>query len=293
MKIAIVILNYNSAADCRKCIADLKRQTGIDAEIVVVDNCSREDDRRAAEQLCRENGCTFIASAENRGYNAGNNIGLRHAAEKGYEFAMICNPDMEFPQADYIDKLLAPMLRDKNIAVCGSDIRTPEGVHQNPRSYSRGSWLHSFRWVKDIFRKKDKGSVPDWVADPHVSRHCRGLNGCCLLLRISFVRQIGYFEERIFLYGEEPVLARQAEMAGKSMFYTAEASAIHNHRKSKEGGSAFCSGHWRHSQLVAVRYYSGYPFYGKWFAMLSVVTYFLTLNLYHRFRGYGNPQDTL
>ena len=83
MKVALVILNYNSSGDCRKCIADLKLQTGVEMEIIVVDNCSRDDDRLVMETLCEDSGCTFIANPENCGYNAGNNIGLRYAAEKG------------------------------------------------------------------------------------------------------------------------------------------------------------------------------------------------------------------
>ena len=109
MKIATIILNYNSSADCRKCIGFLKAQQGVELEIVVVDNCSRDDERKAVETLCKEQGCTFIANNENKGYNAGNNVGLRYAAEKGYEYALIANPDMEFPQTDYQSNLLVQM----------------------------------------------------------------------------------------------------------------------------------------------------------------------------------------
>ena len=79
MKVAVIVLNYNSSADCCKCVADLKRQEGVELEIIIVDNCSRKEDASAVEQLAAEQGCTFIAAAENRGYNAGNNIGLRYS----------------------------------------------------------------------------------------------------------------------------------------------------------------------------------------------------------------------
>ena len=81
MKVAVIILNYNSSADCCKCVADLKQQKGAELEIIIVDNCSRKEDASAVEQLAAEQGCTFIAAAENRGYNAGNNFGLRYTIE--------------------------------------------------------------------------------------------------------------------------------------------------------------------------------------------------------------------
>ena len=83
MKVPVILLNYNSSADCCKCVADLKQQEGVELEIIIVDNCSRKEDASAVEQLAAEQGCIFIAAKENRGYNAGNNIGLRYAANKG------------------------------------------------------------------------------------------------------------------------------------------------------------------------------------------------------------------
>ena len=94
MKLAIIILNYNSSADCRKCINFLKAQQSVEQEIIVVDNRSCDDERNAVETLCKEQNCTFIANNDNKGYNAGNTVGLRYAAEKVYEFALIANPDM-------------------------------------------------------------------------------------------------------------------------------------------------------------------------------------------------------
>ena len=81
MKVPVILLNYNSSADCCKCVADLKRQEGVELEIIIVDNSSRTEDALAVEKLAAEQGCTFIAAAENRGYNAGNNIGLRYTIE--------------------------------------------------------------------------------------------------------------------------------------------------------------------------------------------------------------------
>lgn len=284
MRIAIIILNYNSQHDCEKCIGFLKRQKGQDAEIIVVDNCSEKEDRIAVKQLCESNSCTFIANKKNFGYNAGNNVGLRYAAEKGYEYALIVNPDMEFPQTDYLQKMMATMEKDKDIVVSGSDIVTPEGIHQNPKRVGAGKWQDSFGWVKDIFRKKNTTEVPDWIEAPELSRYCKALNGCCIMLRMSFVKEIGYFDERTFLYGEEPILARQAEMSGKKSYYEASIQAVHNHKKSREGTPAYCSKHWKHSQILYIRHYSGYPLWGKIYAELSAHLYFAALNLYHKIR---------
>lgn len=82
MRVPVILLNYNSASDCRKCVSFLKRQQGVELEIIIVDNCSREDNSDDVKELCQKQGCTFIPATKNRGYNAGNNIGLRYAAKK-------------------------------------------------------------------------------------------------------------------------------------------------------------------------------------------------------------------
>ncbi|MCQ2377707.1 MAG: glycosyltransferase family 2 protein [Victivallaceae bacterium] len=289
MKVAAVILNYNSADLCKKCIGDLLLQTNVDLEIVVVDNASRPDDCEKVRALCEERNCTFLAAESNRGYNAGNNIGLRYAAEKGFPYSLICNPDMEFPNRDYLQILVSEMEKDARTAVCGSDIRTPEGIHQSPRRYEESPWYRSFDWIGDIF-KRNRSDVPDWIENPETSRFCRGVNGCCLLLRTACLQETGFFDERVFLYGEEAILGRQVELAKWKIYYTASTFAVHHHRKSRENYFAMNNRHWCHSRLHYIKYYSGYPWYGKLFAAFSIRVYFFMLNFSKRHKNGGNAK---
>lgn len=288
MKIATIILNYNSSADCQKCIGYLKAQQNIEQEIIVVDNCSHEDDRKVVEALCKEQGCTFIANSENRGYNAGNNVGLRYAAEKGYEYALIANPDVEFPQTDYLATLVAQMQTDDDIVVCGSDIVTPEGIHQNPKKRGNDKLKGYFSWITEILgREKVKNNNPEWIEDPRVSKYCRCLNGCCFLVKMDFINKIGFFDENTFLYGEEPILGSQVEENGKKMYYTANTFAVHAHMKSKEGSTTFCNKHWKHSRLYYVKRYSKLPWIKKQLALMSIRLYFASLKLKHSWKRRG------
>lgn len=283
MKIAIIILNYNSSADCRKCIGYLKAQQGIEQEIIVVDNCSREDDRKAVEQLCKEQGCTFIANNENRGYNAGNNVGLRYAAEKGYEFALIANPDMEFPQTEYLAKILAKMQKDDNIVVCGSDIIGPDGIHQSPMGKD-GNWRGSFGWIRELLFGRKNRDKYDFIDNYKESHYCHKVSGCCFMIRTSFLKEIKFFDEKVFLYCEEAILSRQVEVAGKRMYYLATAQAIHRHVKSEKGDPVKRFKTWGKSRCYFIDKYSGYPWYGKLLAKLSMKMYVLTFTFYNKLK---------
>lgn len=283
MKIAVIILNYNSTADCRKCIGYLNLQQGIEAEIVVVDNCSRDDERMAVEVLCRETGCTFIANNKNAGYNAGNNAGLRYAAEKVYEYALIANPDMEFPQKEYLYRLVEKMQEDENIVVCGSDIIGPDGIHQSPMGRDE-NWRGSLAWIKEIFRGRKQQDKYDFIDNYKESHYCHKVSGCCFMIRTDFLKKIGFFDEEVFLYCEEAILSRQVELSGKRMYYLASAQALHRHIKSEKGAPIKRFKTWGKSRCYFIDKYSGWPWMARQIAKLSMRMYVLTFVLYSKLK---------
>ncbi len=251
MKIPVILLNYNSAADCRKCIGFLEKQQGIELEIIVVDNCSpKAGEQEIILTLCREQNCTFIQASENRGYNAGNNIGLRYAAEKGYKYAVIANPDMEFPQTDYFTKMVAKMEEDEEIVVCGSDIVGVDGKRQSPSNFS--NFFTEIPFIGHFTNKK--------LASNRMNHSgiCQIIAGCCLMVRLDFMEYIGYFDEMVFLYCEEPILGKQVVRSGKKAYYLHEAQAIHAHIESQKGSFKKRHDAWWKSRYYYLHHYCGY-----------------------------------
>ena len=273
MSIAAILLNYNSMADCRKCVGFLKKQTGVDLDIIIVDNASQPADAQAVEALCRAEGLTFIANSRNCGYNAGNNAGLRLAAERGYRYALIANPDMEFPDPTYVARLAAELAANSQAVAVGSDIVTPEGIHQNPMG-ADGPWTSQFGWVKELLRRrKPQGEVYDFIDNHRESHVCAKLSGCALLVDLRHLQALGFFDEYPLLYCEEAIFAKQAEQAGLQMRYIAEVQAIHRHIPSVKGDPRPRFRQWRRSRLYFIRRYAGYPWYGRLLASLSWSTY--------------------
>ncbi len=278
MKIAVIILNYNSSDDCRKCVSFLKRQEGVELELILVDNCSPDGDK--VEALCREQGCTFIASLENRGYNAGNNIGLRYAAEKGYKYALISNPDMEFPQEDYVASVVNKMEENEEIVVCGSDIIDVDDHHQNPMF--KDKFFHDVNSIIKVLFKR-KGSDTDGNVDNYKDNHyCAKVSGCCFLLRMDFVKEIGFFDDNVFLYCEEAILSRQVEIAGKKMYYIADSQAVHAHISSTKGNPVKRFENWESARMYFIDRYSGYNVIKKMTAKFLVRLYVLAYKLYKK-----------
>lgn len=272
MNLAVILLNYNSSTDCKKSIGFLKKQEGVEFEIIIVDNCSCDEERLDIEELCLNEKYTLIANKENKGYNAGNNIGLRYAAEKGYEYALIANPDIEFPQTEYLQQMIETMKSDKNIAICGSDIITPEGIHQSPMKRD-GDWRSSLGWFTGLFKKRPTDTY-DFIDHYESSHYCHKVSGCCLMVRMSFIKEIGFFDEFPFLYCEEAILSRQVELSEKwKMYYSADIQAVHRHVKNEKGDPIPRFRQWKRSRLYYINRYSGDHWWGKTIAKISISLY--------------------
>ena len=222
-KVLAIVLNYNSAEDTKKCVSYLKKQS--DLEICVIDNCSTEGTAEL-EEYAKDNQILFIANKENKGFSAGNNVGLRKASELGFEYALIINPDVEIRDEEYVTKAIAQMDKDEKIAVLGTDIINKNNQHQNPMRE-----LHFFEeavWPYIVLRNRIKKSLP-YVKNYKKSSPCEKLSGCCFFMRTDFAKEIGYLDENVFLYSEEALLAAQVKESDSKMYYLSDLAAYHIH----------------------------------------------------------------
>src|SRR5712664_748333 len=91
-RVRAIVLNYNRADLTLKCVDLLKRQAHSCLDIVVVDNASR---RKDIDQLSQHlpSDVLLLRSSENRGYAAGNNIGLRTEKLAKPDYFLIINND--------------------------------------------------------------------------------------------------------------------------------------------------------------------------------------------------------
>ncbi|MBA2353928.1 MAG: glycosyltransferase family 2 protein, partial [Acidobacteria bacterium] len=88
----IVILNYRGWDDTRVCLQSIQDAAWRGVNVVVVDN-GGEEQKSAA--LRREfPWCTVLVNGDNLGFSAGNNIGIRHALDRGAAWVLLLNNDM-------------------------------------------------------------------------------------------------------------------------------------------------------------------------------------------------------
>lgn len=254
-EVMAVILNYNTFNDSVRCAELLKRQKNVQLNITIVDNNSNDGKVDELRQYCQNNGIIFIRNDKNDGFSAGNNLGLRKAAELKCRYAMIINPDVEIRDDEYICQSIKVMGSDDNIAVLGTNVINAKGQHQNPLRELK--YWEEVLWPVILIRNKIIKSLP-YVENYSKSGYCEKVSGCCFFIDVNFIEQIGYLDEKVFMYSEEPILAAVVKREGKKEYYLHSQVAYHMHKESEKGASGRRLEQFFKSRKYYLQKYSGY-----------------------------------
>ena len=238
MKIAAVILNYQ---DAKGTVDALRRIDGFFCldRIVLVDNASADGSAGILEQEA-ENASgrvpvTFVQSGRNGGYGAGNNLGVRTAAELGADLVLIANPDAVFDEK-LVKDMAAVFQWDPAAAVCGAVMHEGEDRRISWREYLLSGWkrrkpaeavLHGGPVMGRVLREHLDYSFAYYKKGeaergrPQLVR-VYAVHGSLLMVAASKFLEMGGFDEEMFLYGEENVLAEKALRSGYPVYLLKE-----------------------------------------------------------------------
>ena len=247
LRTTIIILNYKSWSDTLKEIDDCVKKLEIDyQDIIVVDNDSPNDSSEKLKKASEIHNFVFIAADKNLGYAAGNNIGLRYAHDKGYEYAWVLNNDIIIDDTKIITKMLSVFARDRLVAVVNPDIYSPDGYMYNRDAkrptffdYTLGAWKY-----KKVGRRIQNLGGYGYIYRPQ---------GCCMMVDLKKMDEASYMDEHTFLYVEEPILAERLLRCNYRCACCLDTKIIHNHSTTVK--SVFAKRQVLKMQNESFRYY--------------------------------------
>ena len=217
MKISIIIVTYNSQSlisDCLQSILDYADISLDEIEIIVVDNSSGEnaeelksmvDNHSVAKKIKTK----YIHNVANLGYGQGNNIGIFNSTG---DIVCIMNPDVRFGSSILQDVLLK-FENNKKLAILGYKQLGGFNYSFYPKPEYRT--MFSDFWAKfynkiDVFNSK---------------KHY--LSGAFFFIDKKKFKEVGNFDENIFMYYEEPDIANRLQQKGYTIIY--DKSKIYYH----------------------------------------------------------------
>jgi GT2 family glycosyltransferase len=272
--LGIIILNYNSCKSTVECVESILRTTNVEFKIYLVDNNSSDDSVSTFnEKFGSEENIKIINSNYNGGYSVGNNMGIREALKDGVENLLITNSDIIFYEGS-IDNIDITLKNNYDIAVASPKIKNLDGSFENS-FLSDLNFYEYFYWK--LIPQKRLNKIKFNKANIKINKEKNfisydGMNsGCCFAIRSSVFNNLGLFDEKVFLYYEELILANKLIVNGYKSVIINDAVVLHKHEKSRENSL---------SSLGAMSVSHSLLYYMRKYKKINIVQWFIIF-LFH------------
>lgn len=243
--VSLIILTTNALKMTQEQLLDVSKLdvSGLKAECLVVDNGSKDGTEETIKNYKLPNmDYKFIQSGANLGFAGGNNVGIKDAIRRKFDYILLLNNDLILPK-DLVKKLVSFM--DKNADV---------GVASPKMYFAKGYEFH-----KDRYTEKEKGNVL-WYAGGIIDKDNvytihRGVdeidngqydkieetdvaNGACVIIRREVFEKVGLLDASFFLYWEDADFSARVYRAGYKVMYYPETCMWHKVSASTGGSGS-------------------------------------------------------
>lgn len=164
----------------------------------------------------------------NLGYGSGHNISLNKEKDSS-DFHFIINPDIEIVSGCF-RSMLDRIMKDTQIGILSPKVLNKDGSIQHLCKFIPTPFDLFLRRIPDSFlprfliTKKCNFEMQNYDYDSEL--HVPYLSGCFMMLRMKIINEIGFFDERYFMYPEDIDLSRRVAARYKTIYFPL-ASVIH------------------------------------------------------------------
>lgn len=273
--IAIILINYNSSQHSINCINSIVEKTSedINYQIIVIDNCSQEEDYLNLKTFCDVallKNLYLHRSAINSGFGGGNMFGVQFSHAKYLAFI---NNDTLFKN-DCLSVIKKEFETKNYIGIAGAQAYNEDDKFMvsldhfaSPSREIIGRGFLELINKKEYPKRKKKYTAPLKV---------NFVPGSFMFLRSEDFFEIGGFDTNIFLYYEETDLCKRLKNISKDAYLIPSAEFIHFHGASTEKCMAIKK-ELKISLLYVIRKHYGYFGYKSVQVFLTIKYFFSSI----------------
>jgi len=250
--LGIVIVNYNVCDLLRDCLRSVLASQGeLAFEVCVVDNGSMDD---SADMVAAEFPQVRLVCAENRGYAAGNNLGLqalgfgqgKEARASHPRHALLLNPDTVLPPLA-LAQMLAFVADHPKAGIAGPRLVRSDGSLDWAcrRSFPTPEVaFYRMSGLSRLFPRSPRfGRYNMTYLSPDVTTEVDSVVGAFMLIRGEVIEQVGLLDERYFMYAEDLDFCYRAKKQGWQVWYNADVTVLHYKGQSSRQRSVLANVH--------------------------------------------------
>lgn len=229
----------------------LNSETDYPIFLYLIDNSPTDELKTIAEHPNLE----YIFNPSNPGFGAAHNIAIKIAMEKNSTYHLVLNPDAYFDKG-VIRKITDYLTNHPEIGNLMPKVLYPDGTIQRlckllPTPYD---WIgRRFNPLKKMVENRNEIFEMRFTGYNKIME-VPYLSGCFMFLKLEALHQIGFFDEKIFMYGEETDLCRRLVKGGYKTIYYPEVNIYHHFEKGSHKS-------WR---LTKIGMQSAIYYFNKW-----------------------------
>jgi len=227
MDISIIIVSFNTLDFIKKCIDSVMNSNlgKLTYEIIVIDNASSDSSSSILKKQFPD--ITVIANKKNLGFAKANNIGIKKA--KG-EFLLFLNPDIEV-QNNTIWEIYEFMLKHSNVGAATCKVILPNGDIDDASHRGFPTPWNSLSYFSGLSRifprvRTFSGYNMTW-ADLSKTHEIDVCAGSFMMVPRKAGREIGWWDEDYFFYGEDIEFCLRLKEKGYKVYYAPHVIALH------------------------------------------------------------------
>lgn len=228
--ITIVIVNYKSFEDTISYVEALLSQKKVNLNIVIVDNQSPNDSYTELKTTFENfSNIHVLQSGRNGGYSFGNNVGLKYVEENELsELVIISNNDIQFNGDDFLNRFIKEYLKLPDDKAFVSPVMIVNGEISQVSALKlptlRGEAVNTSIFLLKILGHQHRYQFSEELKAEKVD--C--LPGSFFMGSLSLFKKIEFFDERLFLFGEEKIIGQKIKKLNLQNYLVKKMEFIHN-----------------------------------------------------------------
>lgn len=225
--------------------------TDLKVHLIIVDNSPTDE----LIDLTSDSRIEYIHNPSNPGFGASHNIAIKKSIELGTQYHLVLNPDVYFDKGT-IEKIIAFIKTRPHIGNLMPKVVYPNGNIQYlckllPTPYD---WIgRRFNPIKKMVDKRNQKFELRFTMYDQIME-VPYLSGCFMFLRLDAIKETGFFDENIFMYGEETDLCRRLIANNYNTIFYPEVVITHE----------FAKGSHRSLRLTWIGIKSAFYYFNKW-----------------------------
>lgn len=271
--VRVIILNYNQSQYTIDTVNYISKQDYENFHIVIVDNCSNEEEIVLLEKLLPKS-VTLLRSDSNIGYARGNNIGCRFLSNSTVDYYLILNNDVIINEKELISKLIQSFInfkKEKVIAISPLINTISTNIPLENQIQVR-KILPIYKQIivnSPFLNKLFYGIFNDYIYKsdmPYIGKEIvvDSINGAAFIIDGHFFRNLNFLDEGTFLFFEEIILGKQIQIKGFTCLLNGNVVVEHLQGVSTKSNAKFFNLFMEKEKLKSELFY-----FKKYFSMNS------------------------